>query len=67
MASPHTCRRFGADVLLGEKQMASMTDPTDSLASFQEALLASEIRLQRGKLDPDIFVYMDNPKPDVNQ
>jgi hypothetical protein len=47
--------------------MASMTDPTDSLLSFQEALLAGEVRLQRGELDHDVFVYRDNPKPDVTR
>jgi hypothetical protein len=47
--------------------MASMTDPTDSLVSFQEALLAGEIPLEPGRLDPNIFVFMDNPKPDVTR
>jgi len=45
--------------------MASMTDPTDALVSFQQALLDGEIRLQRGELDPDIFVHTDKPTPDV--
>ena len=44
-----------------------MTDPTDSLVSFQQALLAGEIRLQPGELDSNIFVYMDRPKPDVTR
>jgi len=45
--------------------MASMTNPTDALVSFQQALLDGEIRLQRGELDPDIFVHTDRPTPDV--
>ena len=45
--------------------MPSMTDPTDALVSFQQALLDGEIRLQRGELDPDIFVHTDRPTSDV--
>jgi hypothetical protein len=33
----------------------------DAMVSFQQALLDDEIRLQRGALDPDIFVYADKP------
>jgi hypothetical protein len=43
--------------------MASMTDPTDALVSFQQALLDGEIRLQRAELDPDLFVFSDKPGP----
>jgi hypothetical protein len=46
----------GKSKVIGEKHLASMTDPTDALVSFQQALLDGEIRLQRGELDPDIFV-----------
>jgi hypothetical protein len=45
--------------------MARMTDPTDALVSFQQAFLDGEIHLQRGELDPDIFVHTDRPTPDV--
>jgi hypothetical protein len=41
--------------------MPAMTDPAEALASFQEALLAGEIRLQRGAVDPDLYVYADRP------
>jgi hypothetical protein len=43
--------------------MASMTDPTDALMSFQQAFLDGEIRLQRAELDPDLFVFADTPGP----
>jgi hypothetical protein len=45
--------------------MASMTDPTDALVSFQQALLDGEINLRPGELDPDIFVHADSPAPGV--
>jgi RimJ/RimL family protein N-acetyltransferase len=38
-----------------------MTDPSDALASFQQALLNGQMRLQQGALDPDLFVYFDRP------
>lgn len=47
--------------------MASMTDPMDALVSFQQALLNGEIRLQRGELDPDVFVYADKPGPGLSR
>ena len=36
-----------------------MTDPAVSLKAFQEALLAGEIKLTRGVLDPDLYSYKD--------
>jgi len=45
--------------------MASMTDPTDGMVSFQQALLDGEIDLRPGELDPDLFVHVDNPAPGV--
>ncbi|HEX7893111.1 MAG TPA: hypothetical protein VF447_02895 [Terriglobales bacterium] len=42
--------------------MPAMTDPTDSLKSFQKALDDGELRLQRGELDPDLFVFADRPE-----
>ena len=45
--------------------MASMTDPTDGMVSFQQALLNGEIDLRPGELDPNLFVHADNPAPGV--
>ncbi|WP_370198613.1 GNAT family N-acetyltransferase [Bradyrhizobium diazoefficiens] len=39
-----------------------MTDPSTALTSFQQALLGGEIELQRGALDPNLYVYSDNPE-----
>lgn len=39
--------------------MASMTDPSSALSSFQEVLLAGAIRLQRCALYPELHVYAD--------
>lgn len=41
--------------------MTRMTDPSDALSSFQQALVASEIALQPGALDKAIFVHADRP------
>jgi hypothetical protein len=39
-----------------------MTDPSDALVSFQQVLLSgSPITLQKGALDPDLFVHLDQP------
>ena len=38
-----------------------MTDPSNALQSFQQALLRGGIQLQRGILDKDIYVYVDHP------
>lgn len=47
--------------------MASMTDPTHGMVSFQKALLNGEIRLQPGELYPDLYVHADNPAPGVTR
>jgi hypothetical protein len=39
--------------------MASMTDPTDAMVSFQQAILDGEIKLRVCELDSDLFVYAD--------
>lgn len=39
--------------------MAKMTDPTDAMVSFQEALHAGEIEPERGRLDPDVYFFAD--------
>jgi hypothetical protein len=44
-----------------------MTDPTDGLVSFQQALLNGEISVQAGELDPDLFVHLDEPTPGVSR
>lgn len=38
-----------------------LTDPSEGLASFQQALLDGEIRLEAGRLDRAIFVHLDRP------
>jgi RimJ/RimL family protein N-acetyltransferase len=38
-----------------------MTDPSNALQSFQEALLAGHIQLEPGTLDKDLFVFIDEP------
>lgn len=38
-----------------------MTDPTDALVSFQQALLSGQISLEQGMLDPSVHVHHDYP------
>lgn len=38
-----------------------MTDPSIALQSFQQELLRGAIQLQRGVIDPDLYLYVDNP------
>jgi RimJ/RimL family protein N-acetyltransferase len=38
-----------------------MTDPSNALESFQQALLRGEMQLQRGVLDPEIYLHVDDP------
>jgi RimJ/RimL family protein N-acetyltransferase len=38
-----------------------MTDPSDALTSFQQALLDGDINLQPGELHADLFVHLDHP------
>jgi hypothetical protein len=38
-----------------------MTDPAHALQSFQQALLLGGIKLRRGELDKDVYVYVDDP------
>jgi hypothetical protein len=40
--------------------MASMTDPSSALHSFQEALLRRGIQLQRGALHPELYLHVDD-------
>lgn len=39
--------------------MPSMTDPTAALVSFQEALSAGGLRLERGRVDPTVHLHVD--------
>jgi hypothetical protein len=39
--------------------MPSMTDPTAALVSFQEALSAGGLRLERGRVDPNVYLHVD--------
>ncbi len=45
--------------------MPAMTDPTDSLKSFQQAFLDRELILQRGTIDPKLFVHADQPQGEM--
>jgi ribosomal protein S18 acetylase RimI-like enzyme len=47
--------------------MASMTDPHDSLPSFQQALRDGELRVQVGELDRELIVHLDHPSPGINR
>lgn len=39
--------------------MPQITNPVDELLSFQQALVKGEIKLQAGKIDPELYVYSD--------
>lgn len=39
--------------------MPSMTDPTAALVSFQEALSTGGLRLERGRVDPTVYLHVD--------
>jgi len=36
-----------------------MTDPSDALKSFQQALVSGQIQLQRGQIDSELFLHVD--------
>jgi hypothetical protein len=38
-----------------------MTDPSNALQSFQQEYLRGRIQLQRGVLDQDLYLHVDNP------
>ena len=44
-----------------------MTDPHDSLPSFQRALRDGELIVQKGALDRELIVHLDHPAPRVNR
>ncbi len=39
-----------------------MINPINAMHSFQKELLRGNIQLQPGDLNPDLFVYLDNPE-----
>lgn len=45
--------------------MPGMTDPTDALVSFQAAVSAGSLHLERGRVDPNVYMHVDiaNGKP----
>lgn len=42
--------------------MPKMTDPTEALTSFQRAFRARSISMERGRLDPNVYVHFDQPE-----
>ena len=44
-----------------ESLLAALTDPSDALTSFQQGLQNGDIQLERGELDPELFVHLDHP------
>jgi hypothetical protein len=38
-----------------------MIDPSDALKSFQQAFVDGQIQLERGQIDPELFVHLDHP------
>jgi ribosomal protein S18 acetylase RimI-like enzyme len=44
-----------------------MTDPHDSLPSFQKALRDGELIVQPGELDRELIVHLDHPAPGINR
>lgn len=47
--------------------MPAMTDPSDALTSFQQALPLGVLHLQPGDLDPTLLVHMDEPAAGVTR
>lgn len=39
--------------------LSQMTDPTNALVSFQEALSAGGLHLERGRVDPTVYLHID--------
>lgn len=40
--------------------MSNMADPNQALISFQEALAAGGLRLERGRIDPTVYLHVDH-------
>jgi hypothetical protein len=47
--------------------MAAMTDPAEAMRSFQQALAAGQISLQKGDLDPSLFLHADQPNGNTSE
>ena len=45
--------------------MPAMTDPFESLTSFQKAFDDRELQLQRGEIDRELFVHADRPQGEM--
>ncbi|CAM2886366.1 hypothetical protein JHFBIEKO_2541 [Methylobacterium mesophilicum] len=45
--------------------MPPITDPSEGLASFQQALARGELHLQRCELDRDLHVFLDRPNGEL--
>jgi hypothetical protein len=41
--------------------LAKMTDPSDALTSFQQALRDGLIEVHAGTIDPELYVHLDHP------
>lgn len=48
-----------------ENALSAMTDPLDSLVSFQQAFDDRELQRQRGEIDRKLFVHADRPQGEV--
>jgi hypothetical protein len=46
---------------MGDDAVAQMTDPLAALNSFQEVFETEGILLQRGVIDPELYVHVDHP------
>jgi hypothetical protein len=58
-------RKAGGPEGKGRNILPTMTDPSDALRSFQQALVDGEIQLQRGKIDSELFVHSDRPQGEM--
>src|ERR1700758_3040286 len=52
-------RQFGIELLLRQGARKRMTDPTTALQSFQRLLLTGTIQLDPGRLDKNLYSYVD--------
>ncbi len=45
--------------------MPTIVNPMDALKTFEPALRSGEISIQRGEVEPDLFVHLDHPNGEV--
>ena len=50
----------GTTCPLTKAPMSNMADPNQALISFQEALAAGGLRLERGRIDPTVYLHVDH-------